>query len=276
MNAKFIDERALDRQGRLDRSSFETSRRPFSPSHHDPAAFVDRPSRASPRRNVPALSTCPRTPSRASPRAPSALPPRGCVLRPRRDARSPRARQDARAAPRPNPPIRPRFSIAADPVPTTTRRRDPQPPDPQPSDPDIPPPLFSAVPQTTPRRGRRAASVATRAGGKPGENGEPYVATNVFVVPDGDAAVVKRLKDEMASRQTAMKAAPGFVSCDFHPGPGVNEHTFKQQWSTKQAYEDYMNTPERRRSHLAAGVYQYLPKDKWSVPENFTPLLPKK
>jgi hypothetical protein len=37
-----------------------------------------------------------------------------------------------------------------------------------------------------------------------------------------------------------------------------------------------MNTPERRRSHLAAGVYQYLPKDKWSVPENFTPLLPKK
>ncbi len=87
---------------------------------------------------------------------------------------------------------------------------------------------------------------------------------------------MKRLKDEMASRQTAMKAAPGFVSCDFHPGPGVNEHTFKQQWSTKQAYEDYMNTPERRRSHLAAGVYQYLPKDKWSVPENFTPLLPKK
>jgi hypothetical protein len=25
---------------------------------------------------------------------------------------------------------------------------------------------------------------------------------------------------------------------------------------------------------MAAGVYQYLPKDKWSVPENFTPILP--
>jgi len=36
------------------------------------------------------------------------------------------------------------------------------------------------------------------------------------------------------------------------------------------------NHPSRRKSHLAAGIYQYLPKDKWSVPENFTPILPRK
>lgn len=37
-----------------------------------------------------------------------------------------------------------------------------------------------------------------------------------------------------------------------------------------------MNHPKRRRSHMAVGVYQYLPKDKWSVPENFTPILPSR
>jgi hypothetical protein len=40
----------------------------------------------------------------------------------------------------------------------------------------------------------------------------------------------------------------------------------------RSAYEDYMNKAERRRSHLAVGVYQYLPKARvvtlvtWTIP----------
>ena len=52
----------------------------------------------------------------------------------------------------------------------------------------------------------------------------------------------------------------------------ANEYAFEQKWASKEAYEAYMNTPGRRRSHLTVGVYQRLPKDKWSVPENFTPV----
>ena len=50
------------------------------------------------------------------------------------------------------------------------------------------------------------------------------------------------------------------------------EFAFEQTWASKEAYEAYMNHPRRRRSHLAVGVYQRLPSDKWSVPDNFTPV----
>lgn len=121
-----------------------------------------------------------------------------------------------------------------------------------------------------PRRG----SVAVRAGPKPGVDGVPYVATNRFVVPDKDPEVVRRLVSEIESREKLMKTLPGYTSSALASGPGEGEFSFTQEWETKQAYEDYMNHPQRRRSHMAAGVYQYLPKDKWSVPENFTPILP--
>ena len=121
-----------------------------------------------------------------------------------------------------------------------------------------------------PRRG----SVSARAGPKPGVDGVPYVATNRFVVPDKDPEVVRRLVSEIESREKLMKTLPGYTSSALASGPGEGEFSFTQEWETKQAYEDYMNHPQRRRSHMAAGVYQYLPKDKWSVPENFTPILP--
>jgi|TARA_B100000405_G_scaffold172022_1_gene120261 heme-degrading monooxygenase HmoA len=114
-----------------------------------------------------------------------------------------------------------------------------------------------------------------RAAPKPGVDGRPYTASNTFIVPDGDAAIVQRFQEEMAARQALMKTLPGFTSCKLTAGSG-NEFTFEQEWTTKQAYEDYMNHPQRRKSHLAAGIYQYMPKDKWSVPENFTPILPRK
>jgi heme-degrading monooxygenase HmoA len=120
----------------------------------------------------------------------------------------------------------------------------------------------------------RRGSVTTRAGPKPGVDGVPYVATNRFVVPDKDPAVVQRLVSEIEKREKLMKTLPGYTSSALTSGPNEGEFSFTQEWETKQAYEDYMNHPSRRRSHMAAGVYQYLPKDKWSVPENFTPILP--
>ncbi|MDA9098433.1 antibiotic biosynthesis monooxygenase [bacterium] len=105
-------------------------------------------------------------------------------------------------------------------------------------------------------------------------DGVPYIATNRFVVPEKDPTVVARLVSEMESREKLMKTLPGYTSSSLTSGPAPGEFSFTQEWTTKQAYEDYMNHPARRRSHIAAGVYQYMPKDKWSVPENFTPILP--
>mmetsp|Transcript_10956 Transcript_10956/g.17566 ORF Transcript_10956/g.17566 Transcript_10956/m.17566 type:complete len:151 (+) Transcript_10956:69-521(+) len=121
----------------------------------------------------------------------------------------------------------------------------------------------------------RASRTVTRAASKPkpGINGVPYVAANRFVIPDSDPAVVARFEEEMRRRETLMASLPGFTHCGLTKD-GAHEYTFAQEWATKQAYEDYMNNPERRRSHMAVGVYQYLPSDKWSVPENFTPILP--
>lgn len=165
-----------------------------------------------------------------------------------------------------------------DPFPNATRSRPPPNPAPlahcAPSSSRILPPFIA---QTL----RRGSSAVTRAAAKakapkPGVDGVPYVATNRFVIPDGDAEVVKRFVLEIESREALMKTLPGFTSCALTSGPGAGEYTFTQEWETKVAYEDFMNHPKRRRSHMAPGVYQYLPKDKWSVPENFTPILPEK
>ncbi|CAL52976.1 unnamed product [Ostreococcus tauri] len=113
------------------------------------------------------------------------------------------------------------------------------------------------------RRRVRARAGKTASGG--------YEARNEFVIPSGDGAVVKRFEEEMALRVRVAKecgaSAVALVKLR------ANEYAFEQTWASKEAYEAYMNTPARRRSHLTVGVYQRLPKDKWSVPENFTPLL---
>lgn len=110
---------------------------------------------------------------------------------------------------------------------------------------------------------------------KPGVDGVPYVASNTFVVLNGDAEVARRLVATIESREKLMRTLPGYTSSSLTSGARPGEYVFKQEWETKQAYEDYMNHPQRRRSHMAPGVYQYMPKDKWSVPENFTPILPE-
>jgi quinol monooxygenase YgiN len=101
-------------------------------------------------------------------------------------------------------------------------------------------------------------------------SGGPYEARNEFVIPGGDGGVVARFEEEMRAREKMAK------ECGATEAKLVklkaNEYAFEQKWASKEAYEAYMNTPGRRRSHLTVGVYQRLPKDKWSVPENFTPV----
>jgi|TARA_B110000977_G_scaffold166524_1_gene214435 heme-degrading monooxygenase HmoA len=113
-----------------------------------------------------------------------------------------------------------------------------------------------------------------RAAAKPGLDGVPYIATNVFIVPDKNPETVKRFVTEIETREKLMKTLEGYTSSALTGGSAAGEFSFTQEWTTKQAYEEYMNHPQRRRSHMAAGVWQYMPKDKWSVPENFTPILP--
>ena len=116
--------------------------------------------------------------------------------------------------------------------------------------------------------GRRTAVVVrAAAGAKTG----PYEARNEFVIRDtADAGVRARFEGEMAKREALAKTL-GCESCGLKK-ISANEYAFEQRWGSKEAYEAYMNHPERRRSHLTVGVWQRLPKDKWSVPDNFTPV----
>jgi hypothetical protein len=116
--------------------------------------------------------------------------------------------------------------------------------------------------------GRRSAVVVrAAAGAKTG----PYEARNEFVIRDtADAGVRARFEEEMAKREALAKTL-GCESCGLKK-ISANEYAFEQRWGSKEAYEAYMNHPERRRSHLTVGVWQRLPKDKWSVPDNFTPV----
>ena len=118
------------------------------------------------------------------------------------------------------------------------------------------------------------------AAGKPGMDGTPYVAKNTFVIPSDEAGVkaadiVSRFLSEMDGRERKMKTMPDYTSSSLRE-VGTNTYEFTQEWKTKVGYESWMNTPERRRSHFPVGVYQYLPKDKWSVPENFAPVIKQK
>ena len=111
----------------------------------------------------------------------------------------------------------------------------------------------------------------------PGTDGTPYVAKNTFTIPSDEAGVKleeikRRFLEEMQFREQKMKTMPDYTSSSLKE-VGANTYEFSQEWKTKEGFEGWMNTPERRRSHFPVGVYQYLPNDKWSVPENFAPVI---
>jgi hypothetical protein len=128
----------------------------------------------------------------------------------------------------------------------------------------------------TTSRTRRCATVIPRAAGaaaakkKNGSTDGPYKARNEFTIPSADAGVRARFESEMRDRETLAREL-GAVDAKL-VALSNKEFAFEQTWASKEAYEAYMNHPKRRRSHLAVGVYQRLPSDKWSVPDNFTPV----
>ena len=115
---------------------------------------------------------------------------------------------------------------------------------------------------------------------KPGVDGKPYVAKNTFVVAVDEKgldakSVAKRFFEEMNGRVEKMKTMKDYVRSSLTE-VGGNEWEFEQEWETKEGYERWMNESERRKSHFPNGVYQIMPKDKWSVPENFAPIIKRR
>ena len=79
-----------------------------------------------------------------------------------------------------------------------------------------------------------------RAAAKPGLDGVPYIATNVFIVPDKNPETVKRFVTEIETREKLMKTLEGYTSSALTGGSAADEFSFTQEWTTKQAYEEYM------------------------------------
>ena len=100
------------------------------------------------------------------------------------------------------------------------------------------------------------------------------MATNRYRVVD--AAMTAQFEAEHAARRAAATALPGFVSYDLArlpPVGGCAEYAAAVTWRDKPSYEAWMNTPQRRRSHLPQGVWQYRTANKFSVPEEFCPFV---
>jgi hypothetical protein len=44
------------------------------------------------------------------------------------------------------------------------------------------------------------------------------------------------------------------------------------RWESKEAYESWMDSDEKRKSHFFGDIFQYKTKDKYSVMEEFMPV----
>jgi hypothetical protein len=87
-----------------------------------------------------------------------------------------------------------------------------------------------------------------------------YVAVNRYRVVD--PAMAAQFEAEQAARAAAAAAAPGHVAYALAPlppfpgAPPAPEYATTVTFASKEAYEAWMNTPQRRRSHLPQGVWQ--------------------
>lgn len=110
----------------------------------------------------------------------------------------------------------------------------------------------SALPR--PRTNRSAQTPATAAAAAAAG---AYTAANRYRVVQPD--VVPVFQSEIAARAAEASKQPGFVSqvVTEEAGPGgASEFLVAQTWVDKAAYEAWMNTPFRRRSHLNPAVWQ--------------------
>jgi len=95
---------------------------------------------------------------------------------------------------------------------------------------------------------RRAATTVTAAA---------YTASNRYRVVS--PAALAAFQAEHAARGASAAASAGYGSYDLQALPPVDGHpefTATVTFDSKPAYEAWMNCPQRRRSHLPAGVWQ--------------------
>eukprot|EP00242_Pyramimonas_sp_CCMP2087_P007040 CAMPEP_0198199046 /NCGR_PEP_ID=MMETSP1445-20131203/2380_1 /TAXON_ID=36898 /ORGANISM="Pyramimonas sp., Strain CCMP2087" /LENGTH=153 /DNA_ID=CAMNT_0043868757 /DNA_START=71 /DNA_END=532 /DNA_ORIENTATION=- len=98
----------------------------------------------------------------------------------------------------------------------------------------------------------------------------PYSAENKYKC--ADAFSCQSLKSEWQNRESKMKSFSGFVSFSLQEvSPQV--YAAVQVWNSKEEYEAWMGSDFKRKSHFSGSIYQYTTKDKYSVPEEFMPIL---
>lgn len=74
------------------------------------------------------------------------------------------------------------------------------------------------------------------------------------------------------ARVEAMKQHDGLLECTIED-KGEGLYTITQSWSSREAYERWMKSPHRRRSHFGKGVWQFKTGSKYEVPEEYVPFI---
>mmetsp|Transcript_61462 Transcript_61462/g.194543 ORF Transcript_61462/g.194543 Transcript_61462/m.194543 type:complete len:167 (+) Transcript_61462:708-1208(+) len=120
-------------------------------------------------------------------------------------------------------------------------------------------------------RNARPATAAQPTMKKPAD-GEPYVAENWLVMVEKDSVIKRQLLDELSARERIMKLQGGFVDVSVAELPD-EEFLVSQTWASKEDYEKWMDCDFRMKSHLPTGVCQYKAVSRWSVPEEFLPVV---
>eukprot|EP00241_Pyramimonas_parkeae_P009767 CAMPEP_0114253254 /NCGR_PEP_ID=MMETSP0058-20121206/16287_1 /TAXON_ID=36894 /ORGANISM="Pyramimonas parkeae, CCMP726" /LENGTH=143 /DNA_ID=CAMNT_0001367273 /DNA_START=59 /DNA_END=490 /DNA_ORIENTATION=+ len=97
-----------------------------------------------------------------------------------------------------------------------------------------------------------------------------YIAQNKYKCLN--LAAKNNLLSEWDSRKSNMSSMPGFLGFSLQEvEEGVYEAT--QTWASKEAYEAWMDSDEKRKSHFFGDIFQFPSKDKYNVQEEFMPIM---
>jgi heme-degrading monooxygenase HmoA len=103
-----------------------------------------------------------------------------------------------------------------------------------------------------------------------GEEKAEFVASNTYKVPEEKDRT--NFEHELNRRRQAMQSMDGFLACEVERASD-DVYTVTQRWRSRSEYEQWMKSPERRRSHFGIGVWQLKTSTKHEVPEEFVPFV---
>ena len=103
-----------------------------------------------------------------------------------------------------------------------------------------------------------------------GEEKAEFVASNTYKVPEEKDRT--SFEHELNRRRQAMQSMDGFLACEVERASD-DVYTVTQRWRSRSEYEQWMKSPERRRSHFGIGVWQLKTSTKHEVPEEFVPFV---